>query len=454
VTLQIVTKSQASASTLTATELHGIVTMIYVKNITFLMTMIRPLNPALLYVLMRGVGAFASALVLTYELAYHTVVVGLDPFQLVLVGVVLESMTFLFEIPTGIVADLYSRRLSVIIGIFLTGCGFLIETLVPSFAVVLLAQVVWGIGFTFFSGADAAWITDEIGVDQAHSVFLRATQIGQVLSIAGTFCGAALSQISIALPVVVGAALFLLLGASLCFCMPETGFQPVGRGQRAHVVEHMFRPLRESARFVRVHPLLWIILLLGTIIGLSLGGFDRLYTAHFLQDVALPPIGRAAVIWLGIINGVVSMTTLAGMEIVRRRYRTTDQGVIINILLVLYSGMVIGSFCFALSGAFVLAVAGFCLSQTLRNIGRPLLILWINQNAEKQIRATLISAYWQANALGQIAGSPLLGWLATTTSLRLALGVGTSIYTATLGLLLVARRRWKRVRQDARLSEV
>jgi len=55
------------------------------------------LSPALLYVLMRSVGAFASALVLTYELAYHTVVVGLNPFQLVLVGVVLESMTFLFE---------------------------------------------------------------------------------------------------------------------------------------------------------------------------------------------------------------------------------------------------------------------------------------------------------------------------------------------------------------------
>jgi DHA3 family tetracycline resistance protein-like MFS transporter len=182
---------------------------------------------------------------------------------------------------------------------------------------------------------------------------------------------------------------------------------------------------------------------------LCVGGFDRLYTPHLLQDVGLPTVGGGVdmVIWLGIINGVVSITSLAGMEIVRRRYRTTDQGVIINILLVLYSGMVVGSFCFALSGTFIPAVIGFCLSQTLRNIGRPLLIVWINQNAEKQIRATLISAYWQANALGQIVGSPLLGWLAATASIRLALGVGTSVYTATLALLLVARRRWKRVQR-------
>ena len=200
--------------------------------------------------------------------------------------------------------------------------------------------------------------------------------------------------------------------------------------------------------------LLWMILLLGTIIGLCVGGFDRLYTPHFLQDVRLPAIGAAdVVVWLGIINGVVSVTSLVGMEIVRRRYRTNDQGVIINILLVLYSGMVVGSFCFALSGMFIVAAAGFCLSQTLRNIGRPLLIVWINQNAEKQIRATLISAYWQANALGQIAGSPLLGWLATAASIRVALGVGTTIYTATIALLLVARRRWKRVRQGFGVPE-
>src|SRR5262245_2843196 len=379
--------------------------------------MLRSLNPAALYMLMRGANAFASALVLTYELAYHTVVVGLNPFQLVLVGVVLESMTFLFELPTGIIADLYSRRLSVILGIVLTGAGFLIETLIPAFAVVLLAQVVWGIGFTFYSGAEAAWITDEIGVDQAHAVFLRAMQVGQVLSIAGTLCGAALSQISITAPVVVGAGRFLLLGACLCLLMPATASLPRARGQRPYLSEHLLRPVRESARLILVQPLLWMILLLGMIIGLSVGGFDRLYTAHFLRDVTLPAIGHVEpVVWLGVINGLVTIGSLAGMEIVRRRYRTTDQGVIINIMLALNSGIRVGCFVFALTGTFIVAVAGFCLSQTLRNIGGPLLLLWINQNAERRIRATVISSYWQANALGQIIGSPVLGWIGTATS--------------------------------------
>ena len=50
---------------------------------------------------------------------------GLAPYQLVLVGTAVELSIFLFEIPTGVVADVFSRRLSIIIGYFLMGIGFL-----------------------------------------------------------------------------------------------------------------------------------------------------------------------------------------------------------------------------------------------------------------------------------------------------------------------------------------
>jgi len=58
---------------------------------------------------------------------YEATVAGLTPVQLVLVGTTLEVSAFLFEVPTGVVADAYSRRLSIIIGYFLMGAGFLVE---------------------------------------------------------------------------------------------------------------------------------------------------------------------------------------------------------------------------------------------------------------------------------------------------------------------------------------
>ena len=96
--------------------------------------------------------AFFSMMFVTMSL-YEATVAGLTPLQLVLVGTTVELSVFVFEIPTGVVADAFSRRLSIIIGYFLMGLGFLVEGLFPAFLPILLAQVIWGLGYTFTSRA-------------------------------------------------------------------------------------------------------------------------------------------------------------------------------------------------------------------------------------------------------------------------------------------------------------
>ena len=96
---------------------------------------------------------FNWALMTTVSMVFMVTVVGLDPLQMVLVGTVLELSAFLFEIPTGIVADVYSRRRSIIIGYFMVGSGYMLLGLFPRFNVILLSQVIWGVGSTFLSGA-------------------------------------------------------------------------------------------------------------------------------------------------------------------------------------------------------------------------------------------------------------------------------------------------------------
>src|SRR3989338_5885475 len=117
----------------------------------------KPLN---VYLTIRFFSALLFSVIVTVNLVYQATVVGLNPLQLVLVGTMLEVITFIFEVPTGIVADVYSRKLSVMIGLLLIGLGFTVEGLFPFFSAVLIAQVIWGIGFTFVSGAREAWIAD------------------------------------------------------------------------------------------------------------------------------------------------------------------------------------------------------------------------------------------------------------------------------------------------------
>ncbi len=95
-----------------------------------------------IYLLFRFCFSLLFSMATVLSMVYHLKVVGLNSLQLVLVGTVLETACFVFEVPTGVVADLYSRRRSVLIGVFLYGAGFLMEGSLPWFGTVLLAQVV------------------------------------------------------------------------------------------------------------------------------------------------------------------------------------------------------------------------------------------------------------------------------------------------------------------------
>ena len=54
------------------------------------------------------------AFMLTFTLTniYYVTEVGMSPLELVLCGTAMELAIFLFEVPTGVVADIVSRRLS------------------------------------------------------------------------------------------------------------------------------------------------------------------------------------------------------------------------------------------------------------------------------------------------------------------------------------------------------
>src|SRR5512145_2105847 len=109
---------------------------------------IRRSNPIAVYITLSGVLAFASSLVLTTLAVYFVTVVSMNPLQLVLAGTVFECAILLCEIPTGVIADTWSRRLSIVVGVFIMGAALLLEGAVPLLAAVLLAEAIGGVGET------------------------------------------------------------------------------------------------------------------------------------------------------------------------------------------------------------------------------------------------------------------------------------------------------------------
>ena len=158
---------------------------------------------------------------------------GLSPLQLVLMGTAMEATVFLFEIPTGVVADTYSRRLSLIIGTIGTGIAWLLVGVFTQAWVIILLWAFWGISYTFTSGAYQAWITDEVGADKVGKVFLRGARVSYVGSFVGLVALVALGTQSLSAAVIAGGAVTLLAGLACIFVMPETGFERKPRAERA-----------------------------------------------------------------------------------------------------------------------------------------------------------------------------------------------------------------------------
>lgn len=201
----------------------------------------------------------------------------------------MESITFLAEIPTGLLADAYSRKLSTVIGVILTDLGFVIEGSFPTFLFVLLAQIIWGIGFTFISGAREAWITDEIGEKKANKAFLHAEQYAQFGAIIGIIISVSLASINLRLPIILGGALYSIWGICLAFLMKEAHYRPTPKAERSSW-KHFMQTFFKAIQLVRGHHVLLIIIAISCIFGMFSEGFDRLWTPYILQ-FSLPAIG-------------------------------------------------------------------------------------------------------------------------------------------------------------------
>jgi DHA3 family tetracycline resistance protein-like MFS transporter len=395
------------------------------------------------YLILGGASSFFFSLIVTVNLIYQQQVAHLNPLQLVLVGTVLETTAFFTQVPTGVLADVYSRRLAIILGVFLIGAGFALEGAIPRFATILLAQVIWGVGITFVDGADSAWIADEIGDAQVGPLFVRAGQIGQIASLVSIPLSVALASIQLNLPILLGGMLYLLLGVFLIFAMPEQGFKPAPREERSSW-QAMADTTRSGVRLIRQRPILLTFLGITVLYAMFSEGIDRLWIAHLLTDFGFPTLGHfKPVVWIGLIDVVDALLGIAGAEIVRRRLNMNNHRAVARVLFVFNALICTGAVAFGLAGNFFLAVAASSTAGVLRGLRTPVFRAWQTQNIDPQVRATVLSIDGQADAFGQIAGGPALGAIGTFVSLRAALVVGGSILAPALLLLVRASRQGK-----------
>ncbi len=393
---------------------------------------IRSRDPAFVYLVLSVAWSLFFNILATTNLVYQIEVAHLDPLRLLLVGSILELTCLVFQVPTGLFADAYSRRWAVAAGCGLVGAGFILEGLIPQFAAIAVAQVIWGIGATLSDGAEDAWITDEVGEERAGHLFIRASQYAQAAGLAGIFIGVGLASIRLNLPILVGGCLFIPMAIYLFYAMREDAFKAIPR-RKTGGLSRMAGGIRSSLASIRRRPLILTILAITVVWGLSGEGVDRLYQVHFIKDVGLPRFaGLSPVLWFGLISGGSAVIGIATTYVIRRRLDLGNHAIVTRLLFAVTAlrSVMLGGF--ALASNLAVAIAFLWTASVMRQAFMPVQRAWLNRSLDPSNRATLFSVDGQADALGQIVGGPMIGVVASGISIRAALVVSASL----LGLAL------------------
>ena len=386
------------------------------------------------YLIFGAWGGFAWALIDTAWFLYYVTVAHLDPLQLVLVGTALEASYFVWEIPTGVLADTFSRRLSVILGTGIIGVAWMGQGLIPVFGAIAAFELLRGLGEAFTHGAVEAWVAGECGDEGLEALFLRETQLTQIAGFVGLPLGVALATVDLRIPIVFGGGLGLALALLLVFVMPER-HHPRRDGARS------WRATAGTARrglmAVRTSALLVALLGAQFFWGAASEGWDRLSDAHLLLDLHFPPFGITPVVAFGALSLVFTILIVLTAQAVRRFVRRVDERRASRLLMAFQVTRIASQAAFALAPSWALALAPYALNAMLRASFYPLFNAWLIRRTDEDLRATVLSTTGVASSIGQVGGGPISG--AIGSAYGISLGLLSSAAMLLPGTLLFAR---------------
>ncbi|HEY3437896.1 MAG TPA: MFS transporter, partial [Actinotalea sp.] len=164
---------------------------------------------------------------------------GLTNFEAFAANAFFTVGIVLFEIPTGVVADTWGRRVSYLVGtLVLAVTTFLYLALWQVHAPFwqwAVSSALLGLGFTFFSGALEAWVVDaltfaEHGGD-LEVVFGRAQVVTGAAMLAGSVAGGFVAQVTnLGVPYLLRVVVLCVMFVVAFVLMKDLGFTPA-RGQ-------------------------------------------------------------------------------------------------------------------------------------------------------------------------------------------------------------------------------
>jgi MFS family permease len=347
----------------------------------------------------------------------------------------------IFEVPTGIIADMWGRRVSFLLGTVTlavtTGLYVLLWHLHAPFWQWAVVSALLGLGFTFFSGATEAWLVDALtatGYDgQLDAVFGRAQVVGGVATLVGSVGGGYLAQLTnLGVPFVARAAVLAVMFVVAAILMRDIGFTPRRDG----------RPIAEIKRIVsdsveygwRIPTVKYLML------AAPFTGGVAIYVFYALQPHLLDLYGDDQAYGVaGLVAAIVAGAQIVGgflTPYIRRLFRRRTTALIL--------AEVIGTAAILLIGVilnFWIVIGLIVVWGLLFAAVTPIRQAFINGLIPSQQRATILSFDSLMSSTGGVVAQPVLGRAADVWGYPASYVLSSGISALAIPFMVLARRQ-------------
>jgi MFS family permease len=346
----------------------------------------------------------------------------------------------LFEIPTGVIADLKGRRLSYLLGtvtLAITTLLYLILSWTGApFILWAIVSLFLGLGFTFFSGATEAWLVDALKFTghkgELDSVFGKAQVAGGIAMLTGAVSGGIIAQFTnLGVPYIIRVVLLLVTFIIAFVAMRDLGFSA---DKISSYKEAVVDILKQSIRFGLNKPAVrWLILAAPFTSGVGI------YVFYALQPYLLELYGDSKAYWIaGLAAAILALAQVAGgvlVPVIRRFFARRTTWLVISTAIV--AGILVAM-------GFVdsfWAVVGMVIVTALLNASMmPIRQTYINSLIPSKQRATVLSFDSLVGSSGGIVTQPLLGKSADVWGYATSYMLAGMIQLLALPFLLFAAR--------------
>ncbi len=381
-----------------------------------------------------------------YMLVYF-LLSGINLFYIGILFSIREIIIYIFEIPSGVIADRYGKKTELVLCFLFYIASFIVFFIGGQFYIFAIAMILYALGEAFRSGTHKSMIMSFLDKNQIKDSKTKVYGLTRSYSLIGSMIA---SLVSIGLVLWLPEIRYLFLVAIIPYLIDLLLIlsYPKSLNERRDVdfsfksfIKHNIMSIKYAFKERKVRHAIFN---------------SASYQATFknIKDYIQPIIVTMSLsvvlfsslneeeqtkVWLGLIYAFIYLMSAVSSKNAYKVKKMGDSQILITYIW-LVTGLTILGLSFFLESIIIVIIA-FLLIYVMMNIRKPMMVEIIGDVTKEDQRATVLSVEAQTSSLLVVIFAPLIGWIAEYSMSLMLFIFGAFMCLVFLGSFLRLRKR-------------